>query len=517
MSQESPATPVPQHQLVLRSLTAADAPAVAEISAQLYRGINSSWTAEQFLRLHRTFPEGQIGVEDNGKLVAFAFSLIVEYSKYGDRHTYSQITGGFQFTTHDQEGDTLYGIEVCVCPEFQGMRIGRRLYDARKELCERLNLRAIVAGGRMPRYMDHQDTLTPRQYIDKVRARELYDPVLTFQISNDFHVKKVLTDYLPSDTESKAYATLIEWINIYYTPKERALVGAPRTVVRLGIVQLQMRATADIQAFYDHVEFFIDAVSGYKADFVVFPEYVNAPLMAPYNDMSVPDSIRKLAEITAEIRQFFVDKALAYNVNIITGSMPLYENGILYNVVYLCRRDGTWEQQFKIHITPSEASEWGMKGGDSVQVFDTDCGKVAMLICYDVEFPELGRLLAEKGVQILFVPFCTDTSSGYYRVRLCAQARAVENECYVAIAGSVGNLPKVVNMDIQYAQSAVFSPSDFAFPDTGIVTQATTNTEMTLIADVDLDDLTDLHNKGSVRNLRQRRTDLYELKLKEPK
>jgi len=150
-----------------------------------------------------------------------------------------------------------------------------------------------------------------------------------------------------------------------------------------------------------------------------------------------------------------------------------------------------------------------MVGGSKLQVFHTDCGKVAILICYDAEFPELGRRLAEQGVQIIFVPFCTDTATGYYRVRHCAQARAIENECYVVISGSVGNLPKVINMDIQYAQSAVLSPSDFAFPDKGVVSEATANAEITLITDVDLDDLKDLHVRGSVRNLKQRRKDLY--------
>jgi predicted amidohydrolase len=96
-------------------------------------------------------------------------------------------------------------------------------------------------------------------------------------------------------------------------------------------------------------------------------------------------------------------------------------------------------------------------------------------------------------------------------VKLCAQARAVENECYVAIAGSVGNLPKVHNMDIQYAQSAVFTPSDFAFPNNGVKAETTPNTEMILIADVNLDDLTELHNFGSVRNLKDRREDIYTL------
>lgn len=282
-----------------------------------------------------------------------------------------------------------------------------------------------------------------------------------------------------------------------------------RRKVRIGVVQLQMRTTKSLAAFYDQVGFFIDALSGYEVDFVVFPEYVNAPLMASFPDTGACEAIRKLAEFTEEIRDFFVRKAVEANVNIVSGSMPLCVEDRLYNVVYLCRRDGTWEVQYKIHITPCEEQEWGMVGGNDLRAFDTDCGKVAMLICYDSEFPELGRVLADQGVQIVFVPFCTDTPAGYQRVRLCSQARAIENECYVVIAGSVGNLSHVVNMDIHYAQSAVFSPSDFAFPNRALVAEAATNSEMTLIADVDLEDLDHLHRHGSVQNLKQRRKDLY--------
>ena len=97
-------------------------------------------------------------------------------------------------------------------------------------------------------------------------------------------------------------------------------------------------------------------------------------------------------------------------------------------------------------------------------------------------------------------------------MRYCAQARAIENECYVAIAGSVGNLPKVHNMDIQFAQSMVFTPCDFAFPTNGIKAEATPNTEMILISEVDIDLLSELHQYGSVRNLKDRRTDLFELR-----
>ncbi len=148
----------------------------------------------------------------------------------------------------------------------------------------------------------------------------------------------------------------------------------------------------------------------------------------------------------------------------------------------------------------------------SFKAFDTDCGKIGVLICYDSEFPELSRILADEGMDILFVPFLTDTQNGYSRVRTCAHARAIENECYVAIAGGVGNLPKVHNMDIQYAQSAVFTPCDFAFPANGIKAEATPNTEMILIADVDTYLLRELHQFGSVRNLKDRRQDLFELK-----
>ena len=157
---------------------------------------------------------------------------------------------------------------------------------------------------------------------------------------------------------------------------------------------------------------------------------------------------------------------------------------------------------------------FGISGGKMVQTFDTDCAKIGILICYDVEFPELSRIMADQGMQILFVPFLTDTQNGYSRVRVCAQARAIENECFVVIAGSVGNLPRVHNMDIQYAQSGVFTPCDFAFPTDGKRAEATPNTEMILVSDVDLNLLNELHTYGSVRNLRDRRHDLYELKVK---
>lgn len=477
-----------------------------------YQGQTGSvWTVENVEHLLAVFPEGQICIEVNDKVVAVALAIIINYSDYGDNHTYLEVTDNYELKTHNPYGDVLYGIDVFVHPDYQGMRLGRRLYDARKELCENLNLRAIIAGGRIPTYEKYADELTPKQYLRKVSEKQIYDPILTFQLSNDFHVKKVLRNYLPEDEQSKAFATLLEWNNVYYEEKEK-LINARKSVVRIGLVQWQMRPVSDMDTLSNQIEFFIDAVSDYQSDFILFPEFFNAPLMANFNHQDEPDAIRSLASFTEPLRKKFIEFAISYNINIITGSMPYVEDGLLYNICYLCRRDGSFDSFKKIHITPSEADSWGMRGGNELKVFETDSGKIGILICYDVEFPELPRLYAEQGMEILFVPFLTDTQTGYNRIRRCAQARTIENECYVAIAGAVGNLPRVKNMGIQYAQSAVFSPSDFAFPTENIVAETTPNTEMTLIADVNLDLLKELHQQGSVRTMKDRRLDLYSVK-----
>lgn len=500
--------------LILRTLRMEDYEDLKAAMTESYAGMGgAAWTREQIQLLLNQFPKGQLCIEIDGRVVACALALIIDYARFGDSHTYEEVTGNYTFNTHNPNGDVLYGIDVFVSPEHQGLRLARRLYDGRKELCESLNLSGIVAGGRIPGYQNHADTLSPKEYIEKVKMKELYDPILTFQLSNDFHVRKVLRNYLAIDRESKAFATLLEWNNLYYDAEEK-LINTRKSVVRIGLVQWQMRPVTSLDQLLSQIEFFMDAVSDYKSDFILFPELFDAPLMAQFNELHEAKAIRELAGFTEILRERFREMAVSYNINVIAGSMPLLEEEKLYNVSYLCRRDGTWDEYRKIHITPAEASAWGMHGGNKLGIFDTDAGRIGVLICYDSEFPELARLYAQQGVEILFVPFLTDTQTGYNRVRLCAQARAVENECYVAIAGCVGNLPKVNNMDIQYAQSAVFSPSDFSFPSNAIVAEATPNTEMTVIADINRDLLRELHNMGSVRNLKDRRTDLYQLTAK---
>jgi predicted amidohydrolase len=471
------------------------------------------WKESHIRTLLQKFPEGQVVIKVNGRIAGCALSIIVDYDRFDQNHTYREITADYTFDSHSPAGEVLYGVDIFIKSEFRGLRLGRRLYDYRKELCESMNLKCIAFGGRIPNYYKYSDSIDPKEYLEKVRLREIDDPVLNFQMSNDFHPTRILKGYLEGDQSSQEFAVLMKWDNIYYEkPANKAATN--KKVVRLGLIQWQMRPYPDIDSLLQQAEYFIDAVSGYRSDFAVFPEFFNAPLMAKDNHLGEAEAIRELAKHTENLVQKFSNFSISYNINIIAGSMPEVKQGKLFNVGYLCKRDGTIERYEKLHVTPDESKVWGLQGGQQLKSFDTDCGKVGVLICYDVEFPELGRLLADQGMDILFVPFLTDTQNGYSRVRNCAQARAIENECYVAIAGVIGNLPKVNNMDIQYAQSAIFTPSDFAFPTNAIKAEATPNTEMTIIGDVDLELLKELHEFGSVRNLKDRRLDLYNIKIK---
>jgi len=502
-----------RHRLRLRNLRPDDYDAMRSITGRVYASMGGQFggamSKEKFQSMLSRFPEGQIGIEDRGRIVAAALSLIVDYDRYGDSHSYGEITGDAYFTTHDPDGDVLYGAEVVVDPDYRSMRLGRRLYDARKELCKKLNLRAIIAGGRIPGYKDHADRMTPQQYVEAVRGKKVHDPVLSFQLANDFQVRRVIRGYLPGDAASLDYATLIQWENMYYERRAKPVVGAQKESARIGVVQWRLRQVESVEDLLQQVEYFVESVADFKSDFAVFPELFNVALMGLVEQTDVAAAMRKIAEFTPQIVESMQGMAVRHNVNVVGASMPVVEDGRLYNEAYLFRRDGTRESQRKIHITPVEKRLWGLEGGNVLRHFRTDAGTIGILICYDVEFPELGRVLADRGVQILFAPSWTETKNGYQRVRRCAQARAIENECYVILSGSVGNLPRVENVNIHYSQSAIFSPSDFAFPHDAVIAESTPDTETVLVADVDLEKLRRLRDEGSVRTFRDRRLDLY--------
>ena len=332
-----------------------------------YRHLDdSSWTYQEFSTLLKKFPKGQVGIKINGSLAGFALSIVVDYSKLDDSHTYKEITGNYTFDTHDDDGDTLYGIDIFICKKYRGLRLGRRLYEFRQELCEELNLKGIMFGGRLPNYKKYADGLTPREYIAKVKAKEIHDPVLNFQLSNDFYVKRVLRNYLEGDVDSCEYASLMAWDNIYYSkPSKKPM--SQKTVIRLGLIQWQVRPFKNIEEVLEQAEYFVDAVSNYRSDFALFPEFFNAPLMATFNHLGEAQAIRELAKFTPIFEKEFSRLAITYNINIITGSMPELIDNNLYNVGFVAKRDGTVEKYEKIHVTSDEQKVWGLKGSNKLK------------------------------------------------------------------------------------------------------------------------------------------------------
>lgn len=489
-------------------MTHDDIEAILRMQDECFPGMDP-WERAHLESHLNIFPEGQFVAELDGEIIGSCSSLIINFDEYDDRHTWDDVTDEGYITNHNPEGYNLYGIEVMVHPDYRRMRVGQRLYEARKDLARALNLKSIVIGGRIPNYYKHEKEMTPREYVDAVSRHKIYDPVLSFQLLNDFTLMRVNPDYLPDDLASRKYATLMEWNNIDYKPQSKRHFKTSYPV-RICVVQYQMRQISSFDDLAGQVEYFVDVASDAYSDFVVFPEIFTTQLMS-FLDEPIPSiAVRKMTDYTEPYIELFTDLAVRYNINIIGGShFVMEEDEEIYNIAYLFRRDGSIEKQYKIHITPNERKWWGISAGDAVRVFDTDCGKIAIQICYDIEFPELARIATDMGANIIFTPFNTEDRQGYLRVRYCAQARAVENQVYTVISGTVGNLPQTENMDIQYAQSAIFAPSDFEFARDGIVGETNANVEMVLIGDVDLEILRRQRQDGTVKQLKDRRHDVY--------
>ncbi len=176
--------------LVVRPLRRSDWESVVALQKRCFPGMEP-WSREQFDSQLKIFNDGQIGVEYQGKLVASSGSLILDFELYKDWHDFDEISGNGFIRNHTADGTTLYGIEMMVDPEFRGLKLARRLYDARKKLARERNLMRIVVGGRIPGYAKHADKMSAREYIERVMNKELQDPVLTTQVSNGFALKRL--------------------------------------------------------------------------------------------------------------------------------------------------------------------------------------------------------------------------------------------------------------------------------------------------------------------------------------
>ncbi|NVD44037.1 bifunctional GNAT family N-acetyltransferase/carbon-nitrogen hydrolase family protein [Qipengyuania atrilutea] len=508
-----------QKRLEIRQARAKDVRGISALVKRAYDDL-PAYTQGEIRGQINNFPEGCFVALLDDTIVGYCATMRIAGAIAFAPHDWDEISGNGFGSRHDPTGDWLYGYEMCVDPKVRGVRIGRRLYEERRALAEEHDLTGIVFGGRMPGYTRAKRSKSiavdsPDDYLEQVVAGKIHDQVLRFQLANGFEAERVIENYLPEDKRSGGNAVLMAWRNPYVDHDEPVKHRLPRGVeaVRVATCQLQARAVADFDEFMRAIEYFVDVAADYEADFITFPELFTLMLLSfEKKELSPVEAIEKLSNYTPRIRSALSEMAMRYNINIIGGSHPTrMEDGDIHNVAYVCLRDGSIHEQEKIHPTPNERYWWNIKGGDRIDVIPTDCGPIGVLICYDSEFPELARRLADEGARIIFVPFCTDSRQGYLRVRYCGQARAIENQCFVVLSGNVGNLPNVANMDIQYAQSCILTPCDFPFARDGIAAEASENVETLTISDINLADLSWARAEGTVRNLADRRFDLYRI------
>lgn len=206
----------------LRNLEAGDIDEVIALQRRVYPDM-PAYRRENLESQLRFFPQGQFVVEMAGRLVGAASSLVVLWDDYGLHHTWSSVTGSGTFDTHNPAGRTLYGAEVCVDPAIRKRGVGHLLYQARRRLCREMNLKRIIAAGRLPGYGRHATEMSAELYAQRVVWGDFYDPVLRFQIGEGFQYCGVIPGYLPVDADSLGNAALIVWLNPRYNPNRPTL------------------------------------------------------------------------------------------------------------------------------------------------------------------------------------------------------------------------------------------------------------------------------------------------------
>ncbi len=491
----------------VRPMSPRDFAAVQELQRRCFPCIEP-WPEAALRAQVDRFPEGQIVATVDGRLVATSSSLMVKEDAWNRQHSFSEISDHGHIGTHDRDGDALYGIDIAVDPRQRGMRLARRIYDARKAIIRRRNLRSFLIAGRIPGLAAQAGRVDAATYVRKVVEKELTDAVLTTQLANGFAIRAILPAYLPSDRESLGHAVFMEWLNPDFAPAGATPTGR----VRLAAAQLQIRAMASWEEFAAQCTFFVDAAGDQRADILVFPELFISQLQ-PTVQAARPGLVaRALAALRPRVEALFTDLAVRHNINIVAGSIFALEGRQLRNLSALYRRDGTMATQAKLHITPGEERWLGVRGGEGFAVLPSDRGNLAILTGYDAEFPELARMAAHAGADICITPFAADLRQTYLRLRTCAHANAICNGMHAVLAGACGGMPLIAGSDLHYAQSCILTPCDLGFAGDGVAAEAPPGIETLLVQDVDVRALRQYRQQGSVRHAAARRRDLYRLR-----
>jgi predicted amidohydrolase len=275
--------------------------------------------------------------------------------------------------------------------------------------------------------------------------------------------------------------------------------------LRVASAQYFIRPVKRYEEFEDQVTGLVQTARGYGARLVVFPEYFTIQLLTLKDyKRPVPEQIRDLATAVPRFVETMSRLARANGTYILAGTIPVLgkDGETLTNEAFFFSPRGEHAVQGKMHMTRFESEHWGVSPFPGLRVFETDLGNVAVLICYDVEFPELAREAARRDVYLMIVPSCTDDRNGFLRVRYCAHARCVENQVYVVHSGTVGSLPMVPAVSLNYGQAAILTPCDYPFAREGILFEGIPNQEMLVIGDLNVELLQEARERGTVLPLR---------------
>lgn len=250
----------------------------------------------------------------------------------------------------------------------------------------------------------------------------------------------------------------------------------------------------------------VDDALSKGANFLLFPEYFSmelASLFEPNVYRSLSAQLESMQALHQPFLDLFTELAQQHKLHIQAGTFPLRQSdGRYVNRAYLFRPSGTHDYQDKLQMTRFESEQWLISAGNEIRVIDTLFGKVGICVCYDSEFPMLARKQVEQGADLILVPSCTDTQAGYNRVRIGCQARALENQCFVAQSPTIGQATWSEAVDINSGRAAIYTPVDYGYPDDGVLAQGEEGEPGWVIAELDLEALADVRAQGQVFNHR---------------
>jgi predicted amidohydrolase len=275
-------------------------------------------------------------------------------------------------------------------------------------------------------------------------------------------------------------------------------------MIRAAAAQYPIEELTSFPAFENKLSRWVQQAVAHGAQLLVFPEYAAmelARLAGRHISRDLRGSIEALQYYIGEYEAAYAGLAKRYGVFILAGSAPisLIDGRIVNRARFFTPKAATGFQQKHI-MTRFEAEDWGISASAGLCVFDIGVVKLGIAICYDVEFPLIVRALAEAGAEILLVPSCTDTLSGYYRVRHACAARALENQIYTVQSVNVGEAAWSAVLDTNTGAAGFFAPPDRRFPPDGILAQGVLGASQWVYADLDLDLLSEVRKDGEVLN-----------------